>query len=119
MVTVFTAAATFSTAASAGDVNGEWLRTDGASKVRFSPCGAAVCGAISWLKDPNAPAKVGQQVFFDMVPSGDDAWAGKAYNPEDGKTYTGKMTLSGGKLTTAGCVFGGLICKSYVWTRVR
>jgi uncharacterized protein (DUF2147 family) len=60
-----------------------------------------------------------QKVFYDMTLSGDDAWVGKAFNPDDGKTYTGKMTLSGGKLTTAGCVFGGLICKSYVWTRVH
>jgi uncharacterized protein (DUF2147 family) len=118
-IMIVAAAAAFSTAACAGDVAGEWLRSDGVSKVRFSPCGGALCGAISWLKDPNAPAKVGQKVFFDMKPSGDDAWAGKAFNPDDGKTYSGKMTLSGDKLTTSGCAFGGLICKSYDWSRVR
>ena len=30
----------------AGDVLGEWARDDGKGKVRFSPCGGAVCGAI-------------------------------------------------------------------------
>ena len=35
---------------------------------------------------------------------------------EDGKTYTGKMTLSGNTLTTAGCVMS-VICKSATWTR--
>jgi uncharacterized protein (DUF2147 family) len=119
LVMVSIATVAFSAAACAAGVNGEWVRIDGVSKVRFSPCGTAICGMISWLKDSNAPAKVGQQVFFDMMPSGEDAWVGKAFNPEDGKTYTGKMTLSGGKLTTSGCVFGGLICKSYDWTRVR
>ena len=105
----------------AGEVKGEWARSDGKAKVRFASCGGdAICGSISWLRDPaNDPGKVGQQVFFDMKPSGDNSWAGRAFNPEDGKTYSGKMTLSGERLVTAGCVFGGLICKSYDWTRAR
>ena len=107
--------------AAAGEAKGDWLRDDGKAKVRFAPCGGdALCGSISWLKDPaNDPAKVGQQVFFDMKPSGDNVWKGSAFNPEDGKTYSGKMTLSGDRLTTAGCVLGGLICKSMAWSRAR
>ena len=107
-------------AAMAGDVTGEWARDDGKSRVRFAACGAdAVCGSITWLKDPNGPAKVGQQVFFDMKPNGANSWAGAAFNPDDGQRYTGKMTLSGDRLTTAGCVLGGLICKSFGWTRTK
>jgi uncharacterized protein (DUF2147 family) len=105
------------TSAFAGDVAGVWLHEDGGSKVRFAPCGAAVCGTIVWLKDPKSAAKVGQRVFYDMVASGADAWSGKAFEPSSGKEYSGKMTLQGNSLTTAGCVFGGLICKSIVWTR--
>ncbi len=101
-------------------MKGEWRREDGKAKVRFATCGAdAVCGSISWLRDANDPGKVGQQVFFDMKPHGDNSWTGPAFNPEDGKTYSGKMTLSGDRLVTAGCVFGGLICKSMSWTRAR
>ena len=113
------AIATFLTtsAARAGDVTGEWVRDDGAAKVRFAACGGdAVCGFIAWKKDPNGPGKIGEQVF-DMKPNGADAWAGTAYNPEDGKRYTGKMTLAGDHLATAGCVLGGLICKSFGWSR--
>jgi uncharacterized protein (DUF2147 family) len=107
-------------AAAAGDVTGEWARDDGKTRVRFSLCGGeAVCGAITWLKDPSGPAKIGEQVFFDMKPNGANAWAGTAFNPEDGQRYSGKMTLSGDHLTTAGCVLGGLICKSFGWTRAR
>ncbi len=106
-------------AASAGDVVGEWARVDGKAKVRFSPCGGALCGIVTWLKDPSGPAKIGQRVFYDMKPSGDGAWAGAAFNPDDGKEYTGKMTLQGDGLTTAGCVLGGWICKTVVWTRAR
>jgi uncharacterized protein (DUF2147 family) len=107
-------------AAMAGDVTGEWMRDDGMAKVRFSACGGdAVCGFIAWKKDAKGPAKIGEQVFFDMKPNGADTWAGTAFNPEDGKRYSGKITLSGDHLTTAGCVFGGLICKSFGWTRAR
>ena len=101
----------------ADDLSGTWLRDTGASKVKFSRCGDAVCGTIVWLKQGADPkAKVGQRVFFDMKPDGANAWAGSAFNPEDGKTYSGKMTLSGNTLTTAGCVMA-VICKSATWTR--
>lgn len=101
----------------AQEVNGVWERDTGASRVRFAKCGEAVCGTLSWLKDPNGPAKVGQRIFFDMKPNGAGKWSGSAFNPEDGKTYSGTMTLSGSTLTTAGCVMGGLICRSVKWSR--
>ena len=106
--------------ATAGDAKGEWLRDSGASKVRIASCGGeTLCGSISWLKDASGPAKVGQQVFFGMKPAGDNVWKGSAFNPDDGKTYSGKMTLSGDHLTTAGCVLGGLICKTVGWSRAK
>ena len=105
-------------AARADDVAGVWLRDSGASKVKFAPCGGAVCGTLVWIKPGvETPAKIGQKVFFDMKPSGPNAWTGSAFNPEDGKTYSGKMSLEGTKLTTQGCAMGGLICKSASGTR--
>jgi uncharacterized protein (DUF2147 family) len=114
-------AATLATApAFADDVAGVWLRDTGASKVKFAPCGDALCGSIVWIKPGvDTTAKVGQRVFMDMKPSGANAWSGSAFNPEDGKTYTGKMSLSGPTLTTEGCAMAGLICKSSTWTRAN
>lgn len=103
--------------AGAQEVVGVWERDTGASRVRFSKCGEALCGSLSWLRDQNGPAKVGQRIFHDMKPNGANKWSGSAFNPEDGKTYSGTMTLSGDTLTTAGCVMGGLICRSVKWTR--
>ncbi len=103
----------------AQDVAGTWLRESGASRVRFAKCGEAMCGTLAWLKDTNGPAKVGQRIFYDMKPSGDGKWTGSAFNPEDGKTYSGTMTLAGDKLTTSGCVLGGLICRSVSWNRAN
>jgi uncharacterized protein (DUF2147 family) len=106
--------------ASAQDATGTWLRETGESRVRIAKCGEALCGTVVWLKDPaTSKSKVGQRVFFDMMPKGANAWSGKAFNPEDGKTYSGKMSLSGGALTTAGCVAGGFICRSVSWSRVN
>jgi uncharacterized protein (DUF2147 family) len=104
--------------AMAGGVTGVWVRDDGSAKLRFSACGGAVCGFLAWKKDPDGPARIGQQLFFDMKPNGENAWAGSAFNPNDGNRYTAKLTLSGDHLVTAGCVLGGLICKSFGWTRV-
>ncbi|WP_376987170.1 DUF2147 domain-containing protein [Bosea sp. R86505] len=103
----------------AQDVAGTWLRESGASRVRFAKCGEAMCGTLAWLKDPSGTAKVGQRIFYDMKPSGDGKWTGSAFNPEDGKTYSGTMTLAGNKLTTSGCVLGGLICRSVSWNRAN
>ncbi len=115
----FTLAAALPGAAFAGDPNGVWLRDNGNSKVRIGPCGNALCGNIVWLRDANAPAHVGQRVFFDMTPSGENSWSGRAFNPEDGRTYSGKMTLAGNSLTTSGCVLGGLFCKTVHWSRTK
>ena len=87
--------------------------------MRIAPCGAALCGTIVWLKSTSGPAKIGQRVFFDMKPAGANAWSGQAFNPEDGKNYSGKMTLAGNKLTTSGCALGGLVCRSVSWSRAN
>lgn len=113
------AALSWAAPAAAQDVAGVWLRDTGASKVRFARCGDAVCGTLSWLKDPSGPAKVGQRIFYDMKPAGPGKWSGSAFNPEDGKTYSGTMTLAGDSLTTSGCVLGGLICRSVQWARAN
>jgi uncharacterized protein (DUF2147 family) len=103
--------------AHAGDPTGIWLRDSGSSKVKIAKCGAAFCGTIVWLKDKDGPAKIGQRVFYNMKADGDNSWEGNAFNPEDGKTYSGTMSLSGSTLTTAGCVMGGLICRSTNWSK--
>jgi len=103
--------------AAAQEVTGIWERETGASRVRFAKCGEALCGTISWLKDANGPAKLGQRIFYDMKPNGAGKWSGSAFNPEDGKTYSGTMSLSGETLTTAGCILGGMICRSVKWSR--
>ncbi len=109
--------AALSMPAFAADVtSSEWIRDTGASKVKFAPCGQFLCGTISWLKEEGGTAYVGQKVFYDMKQINDTTWEGKAFNPEDGKEYGGKMTLKGNTLLTEGCVL--FLCKSTTWNRV-
>jgi uncharacterized protein (DUF2147 family) len=124
----------------AGDPTGAWLTRNGESKVAMSKCGEALCGTIVALKQPNDPATgqpktdshnpdaakrarpiIGTMIVFNMLPSGTpDKWNGQVYNPEDGKTYSGSITLrSVNELDLQGCVAGGLFCKTQTWTRTR
>jgi uncharacterized protein (DUF2147 family) len=126
------------TASPAADPAGNWLTENGAATVRLASCGAELCGTIIALKEPNDPATgrpktdkhnpdasqrnrpvIGIQIVFGMKPSGTpDKWSGQVYNVEDGKTYSGNLTLQGARsLKLEGCVLGGLICKGQMWTR--
>jgi len=123
----------------AADPNGTWLTQIGTSRIRVADCGGALCGTIVWLKEPNdaetgkpktdknnADASkrsrplIGTQIVLGMKPAGTDKWTGQVYNAEDGKTYSGNLTYSGGgSLQLQGCALGGLVCKSQTWTKVN
>lgn len=103
----------------ANDATGVWLRADGNAKIKIAPCSASLCGFVAWKRLADAPGRVGQQVFFDMKQASENEWRGSAFNPEDGNTYAGRMKLIGETLTTTGCGLGGLICKSFDWSRAN
>jgi uncharacterized protein (DUF2147 family) len=127
------------TPASAGDPRGSWTTENGKAKVAIVSCGGALCGNIVALKEPNDPATgkpktdsnnadaakrarplVGVQIVIDMKPDTADKWTGQVYNAEDGKTYSGSITLvNASTLTLQGCALGGLICKNQTWTRAN
>jgi uncharacterized protein (DUF2147 family) len=123
----------------AADPAGMWLTQGGNSRIRVADCGGALCGTIVWLKEPNDPDTgkpktdknnsdaskrsrplIGVQIVLGMKPAGADKWSGQVYNAEDGKTYSGNLTFSGGNsLQLQGCALGGLVCKGQTWTKVN
>lgn len=131
LAAVVTVWAGVGTAFADGDPLGVWMRSSGSSKIRIEKCGAALCGTVVWERDPRKdvhnpdPAKrddpvTGRRVLFGMKPSGDAQWKGEVYNAEDGKTYSGYVTLvAPDRLKLQGCVMGGLICKSDTWSRAQ
>ena len=103
----------------ADNPDGTWLVSQ---RVAFDifPCRDDLCGKIVWLRDPRLRTRenCGRTIIWGLTAKGPTEWDdGWFYDPEDGKTYTGTMTLSGNRLTTAGCVLGGMICRSVSWNR--
>jgi uncharacterized protein (DUF2147 family) len=123
----------------AADPMGTWLTQGGNSRIRIADCGGALCGTIVWLKEPNdaetgkpktdknnsdaakrSRPLIGVQIVLGMKPAGADKWSGQVYNAEDGKTYSGNLTYSGGDaLQLQGCALGGLVCKGQAWTKAK
>ncbi len=127
-------------AAFAAEPTGVWYTPENRAQVRIAHCGRnALCGDIVWLKEPNDPQSgkpktdfnnpdavkrtrrlIGLHIFAGLTRSASGNWQGQIYNPDDGRTYRGYLTMTGANvLELKGCVLGGLICKAQNWTRVR
>jgi uncharacterized protein (DUF2147 family) len=90
-------------AAGPEDILGVWLNQEKDAKIEIFKCGEKYCGKVVWLKDPNYP---------------EGSKDGKVYDPKNGKTYSGKMTLvSPTELHLRGFIGISLIGRTAVWTR--
>lgn len=98
--------------------NGEWARGDGLVRARIAPCGVKLCATNVWVKDPQGSEKVGDQLVMDLHETSAGHWTGSAFDPQRNLTYAMEMTAEGERLTTRGCVLGGLVCRGVTWTRV-
>ncbi|MCA3738885.1 MAG: DUF2147 domain-containing protein [Phenylobacterium sp.] len=136
--TAFIAATALALSASAAFAStspvGVWYTEDKQGKVRIAPCGDKLCGVIisgrgkdgkpaSDARDdanPNPALRsrpiLGLQILRDFKPTGPGRWGGgKIYDPNTGRTYDSKLSLSnGGVLKVEGCVT--VICVSQTWT---
>jgi uncharacterized protein (DUF2147 family) len=123
-----------SRAANRIDVTGLWNAPgDGGSTVRLERCDDGLCGYI--VTSPHIQADPRQKdirnrdaaqrgrplrnlMFMKVRPIGPGRWGdGWVYNPEDGGTYKGVMTLHpDGALSLKGCIVAPL-CKTQTWRR--
>ena len=115
--------AIFAGPALADPVHGSWKSApgdDGAYiHVKISSCGSKICGKITKVIGNDESTAVGKSIIKNMSSSGDGKYSGGTiWAPDKDKTYKSKMTLKGNKLKVAGCVAGGLICRSQTWTRL-
>jgi uncharacterized protein (DUF2147 family) len=115
----------------AEDALGVWLNPDNGSNVEFYKCGDGVCGKIVKItdgqktddKNPDAAKKtrpiIGLVIMEGAKKTGDNKWAGTLYNRENGKSYSGTVTVkSKNALDLSGCV-AAVLCKTVTWTRVK
>ena len=107
------------TAALAGDATGTWRRPSTGTVVNFYDCGANLCAKIVAVKDASKQSTVGTVIMPGAKKVSDNKWEGDLLNTEDGKTYSGVVTLDSGGLMLKGCILGGFICKGETWSRVQ
>lgn len=119
----------------AGDPTGLWQTPTNGGQVRIERCGQALCGTLVTSdhirRDPNArdernkdQALRGRTLrnlpMLSGFTGGPTEWRGGAvYNPADGGTYRGTITLTDADtLRLRGCIVAPL-CKTQTWTRVQ
>ena len=123
--------------AEADAIIGEWYTEGNKSVVQIYKCQEKFCGKIIWLKeplndkgqekrdgenpDPNLQQRkiVGMDLVSGFVYDGDNIWReGVIYNPENGKTYSCKMTLKGKELHVRGYIMGmTFLGETTVWAK--
>ncbi|MEL6541322.1 MAG: DUF2147 domain-containing protein [Pseudomonadota bacterium] len=108
---------------------GTWRNKSDSVHVQIKPCGENTrCGVVVWANDKakQDAAKggtenlVGTQLLRKFREKKDDLWRGKAFVADLGKEFTGTVQpVDYNTMEVKGCIVGGLICKTQIWTRVR
>lgn len=123
---------------------GHWKTAEEKSRVEIFRCGERYCGRIASLKEPTYPADdpqgmagqpkvdrnnpdaalqvrpiVGLQLMEGFTYSGSNLWeGGTIYDPENGKSYQCKMTLTApDRLEVRGFIGISLFGRTSLWTR--
>jgi uncharacterized protein (DUF2147 family) len=130
-LTVFSACALLLAASvappAAEGVQGEWRNTKNTVHMRVAPCGAALCGTVTWAADAQrADARkgsgkelVGSVLLRELTSSGDATWRGKIYIPDLNTNASATVTqLSPKLLRISGCSLMGLACRTQHWHRI-
>ena len=98
---------------------GDWARGDGKTHIRVEPCGAEFCGVNTWVRPGYSGEKVGDTLVANLRPAGAGRWSGTAFDQRRNQHYTMKVHVANNRMTTRGCVAGGLVCASMNWTRLN
>jgi uncharacterized protein (DUF2147 family) len=98
---------------------GDWARVDGKTRIRVASCGAAICARNTWVGRGVSGEKVGDRLVLKVKPAGAGHWSGEAFDPQRNQTYTMSVRVADKRMTTDGCVMGGLTCESMNWTRLN
>ena len=97
---------------------GNWARGDGKTHIRVEPCGTEFCGVNTWVKRGDSGEKVGDTLVANLKPAGAERWSGSAFDRRRNRHYTMQVHVAGRRMTTAGCILGGMMCQSMSWTRL-
>jgi uncharacterized protein (DUF2147 family) len=79
--------------ACAFDPYGTWVRPSTGTQVSFYDCGGKLCAKIVAVKDERRKSKIGTVIMTGATKSADNQWKGDLLNADDGKIYTGVVTM--------------------------
>ncbi|MFZ2448705.1 MAG: DUF2147 domain-containing protein [Syntrophobacteraceae bacterium] len=123
---------------------GLWITEERDARFEIYKCGIDYCGRISRLREPYYPPTdkrglggllkmdrrnpdpalrnrplLGLTIFEGFRYEGGNTWRGRVYNPEDGKTYKCRFSLSdnGDRLKVRGYIGVVLLGRTQTWTR--
>jgi uncharacterized protein (DUF2147 family) len=116
IILAFAALSASSPAPAAEAIYGVWLRHGGnGEKLEFYDCDGRLCArGIIPLPDGSPPPVV----LRHAQKTTPNQWKGDLFNPENGKTYSGTITLDKpNQLTLTGCLIA-FLCQSETWTKV-
>lgn len=119
----------------ASDPTGLWQTPTNGGQVQISRCGQALCGVLvtsdhirsmpGMLDAKNSNRELRGRTLRNLpllngFTGGPTEWrGGTVYNPDDGRTYSGTITMQGDNaLRLQGCVVRPL-CRNQTWTRIR
>jgi uncharacterized protein (DUF2147 family) len=97
---------------------GAWQRGDGVARVKVAACGGAICMTNTWIKS-GSDEKVGEYLTLDLKPSASGQFSGTGYDPQRKARFAFDVTLAGDRMTTRGCLLGGLVCRTTDWSRLH
>lgn len=101
------------------DPLGVWARSDGNARVRITRCGVSLCATNVWIGDTSRGEEVGDMLIMTLKPQSGSTLAGKAYDPKRKLTYSMTLRIARDRLTSRGCIVGGLICRHVSWTPAK
>lgn len=117
-------------AQTAEDAFGLWLHPDNGSHLEVYKCGDGLCAKIvkvadgQQVDDKNPQPDLRKRSIVDLIimsdaqKAGANQWKGSLYNPADGGTYSGTLTVkSRTSIDMSGCTLV-VICKTVTWTRL-
>lgn len=120
---------------------GVWIPKDGKSHVKIEKIGTKYFGKVVWLKEPNDPKTglpetddknpdpalrnqpiMGLRFMKDFTYVGNGVFKdGRVYDPNDGKTYCGKITIiSPDEIDLRGSICGfSILGRTETWKRYK
>jgi uncharacterized protein (DUF2147 family) len=96
--------------ASAGSLDGTWLRPKSGKHVKSYSCGGGL-----GLKVVHS----GKVIMCGAKNVGGNKYEGDLTSTDDGNTYSGTVEMGSKSMRLSGCVLGGLICKTETWKRIN